>query len=105
MKGLAIGGGLFAVLLLAQPRAVHAQGTTTALGIVLDAEGKPVPDVQVLLEYKGHQPQRYRTKTDKNGRYVHVNVWSGPVRHHAEEGRPGRGHHQGLPGARRGRHR
>ena len=78
MKGLVIAGGLAAALLLVPPQAVQAQGTTTALGFVLDADGRPVPDVQVLLEYKGHQPQRYRTKTDKTGRFVHVNVWSGP---------------------------
>jgi tetratricopeptide (TPR) repeat protein len=36
--------------------------------------------VQVLLEYKGHVVQRYRTKTDKNGVFTHVNVYSGPYR-------------------------
>ena len=78
MKGKVIAGGLAAALLLVPPQAGHAQGTTTALGYVLDEAGSPVADVQVLLQYKGHQPQRYRTKTDKNGRFVHVNVWSGP---------------------------
>ena len=58
----------------------RAQGTVTALGRVVDAEGGPIPDVQVLLEYKGHVVQRYRTKTDKNGVYTHVNVYSGPYR-------------------------
>lgn len=57
-----------------------AQGTVTALGRVVDAEGGPIPDVQVLLEYKGHVVQRYRTKTDKNGVFTHVNVYSGPYR-------------------------
>jgi tetratricopeptide (TPR) repeat protein len=57
-----------------------AQGTVTALGRVVDGEGGPIPDVQVLLEYKGHVVQRYRTKTDKNGVFTHVNVYSGPYR-------------------------
>jgi tetratricopeptide (TPR) repeat protein len=57
-----------------------AQGTVTALGRVVDAGGNGVPDVQVLLEYKGHVVQKYRTKTDKNGVFTHVNVYSGPYR-------------------------
>jgi len=55
----------------------RAQGTTTAVGVVQDAAGNPVPDVKVLLDYKGHIVQKYRTKTDKTGRFVHVNVYSG----------------------------
>jgi len=57
-----------------------AQGTVTAFGRVVDGEGGPIPDVQVLLEYKGHVVQRYRTKTDKNGVFTHLNVYSGPYR-------------------------
>jgi hypothetical protein len=78
LRRLAIAGGLVAAMILTQPQAVRAQGTTTAIGYVLDELGSPVADVQVLLQYKGHIPQKYRTKTDKNGRFVHVNVWSGP---------------------------
>lgn len=78
MRLLAIAGVAAAALLLAPVSPASAQGTTTALGYVLDEAGNPVSEVQVLLQYKGHQPQRYRTKTDKNGRFVHVNVWSGP---------------------------
>jgi Tfp pilus assembly protein PilF len=59
------------------PAGARAQGTAKAEGFVLTPEGEPIPNVQVLLEYKGHQPQRYRTKTDENGYYVHVNVWDG----------------------------
>lgn len=78
MRSEAIAGGLLTTLLLAAASPAGAQATTTAIGVVLDADGRPVSDVQVLLEYKGHIPQRYRTRTDKNGRFVHVNVWSGP---------------------------
>ena len=60
--------------------AARAQGTCTALGRVVDGEGSPIPDVQVLLDYKGHVLQKYRTKTDKNGVFTHVNVYTGPYR-------------------------
>jgi len=66
------------VLLLASD--ARAQGTVTALGRVVDGQGSPIPDVQVLLDYKGHIVQKYRTKTDKNGVFTHVNVYSGPYR-------------------------
>lgn len=65
---------------LALAASASAQGTVTALGRVVDGEGNPIPDVQVLLEYKGHVVQRYRTKTDKTGVFTHVNVYSGPYR-------------------------
>ena len=78
------------LILLAAPSA-HAQGTITAIGKVVDAQGNPVPDVQVLLDYKGHIVQKYRTKTDKKGVFTHVNVYSGTVPDHPEEGRRGRG--------------
>jgi tetratricopeptide (TPR) repeat protein len=65
--------------LLAAPSA-HAQQIITAIGKVVDAQGNPVPDVQVLLDYKGHIVQKYRTKTDKNGVFTHVTVFAGPYR-------------------------
>ena len=67
------------LILLAAPSA-RAQGTITAIGKVVDAQGNPVPDVQVLLDYKGHIVQKYRTKTDKKGVFTHVRVFSGPYR-------------------------
>jgi tetratricopeptide (TPR) repeat protein len=66
------------VLLLAP--GARAQGSVTALGRVVDGQGSPIPDVQVLLDYKGHIVQKYRTKTDKNGVFTHLNVYSGPYR-------------------------
>lgn len=62
--------------LLVAPTA-RAQQTITAVGRVVDAQGNPIPDVQVLLDYKGHVVQKYRTKTDKRGVFTHVNVYSG----------------------------
>ena len=67
-------------LVLLLPPAARAQGYVTALGRVVDGQGSPIPDVQVLLDYKGHIVQKYRTKTDKNGVFTHVNVYSGPYR-------------------------
>ena len=58
----------------------RAQGSITALGRVVDGQGNPIPDVQVLLDYKGHIAQKYRTKTDKVGVFTHVNVYAGPYR-------------------------
>jgi len=72
-----IAGGLALALLLGGAPWARAQAMCTAEGFVFDAEGNPVPDVKVLLEYKGHNPQRYRTKTDKKGKFVHVNVYEG----------------------------
>jgi Flp pilus assembly protein TadD len=67
------------LILLAAP-STHAQGTINAIGKVVDAQGNPVPDVKVLLDYKGHIVQKYRTRTDKNGVFTHVRVYSGPYR-------------------------
>lgn len=68
---------LVALGTLLLPSSSAAQATCTAEGFVLDAEGNPVPDVQVLLQYKGHNPQKYHTKTDRKGKFVHVNVYEG----------------------------
>jgi Flp pilus assembly protein TadD len=76
MRWSTVFAALLAAALLA-PTGAQAQGTAKAEGYVLTPEGEPIPNVQVLLEYKGHQPQRYRTKTDKSGYFVHVNVWDG----------------------------
>jgi len=67
-------------LVLALASGARAQGSVTALGRVVDGQGNPIPDVQVLLDYKGHIVQKYRTKTDKNGVFTHLNVYSGPYR-------------------------
>ncbi|HVO10683.1 MAG TPA: tetratricopeptide repeat protein [Vicinamibacteria bacterium] len=67
-------------LLLLPSRPARAQELITALGRVVDAQGNPVPDVQVLLDYKGHVVQKYRTKTDKKGVFTHLSVYAGPYR-------------------------
>jgi tetratricopeptide (TPR) repeat protein len=57
-----------------------AQVPVMAIGRVVDGQGNPMPGVQVLLDYKGPIPQKYRTKTDKNGVFTHVNVYAGLYR-------------------------
>jgi tetratricopeptide (TPR) repeat protein len=57
-----------------------AQSTGTAVGTVVDGDGNPLPDVQVLIDYQGHIPQKYRTKTDKKGRFIHLSVYQGPTK-------------------------
>jgi tetratricopeptide (TPR) repeat protein len=57
-----------------------AQLPVTAVGRVVDAQGNPIPDVQILLDYKGTIPQKYRMKTDKKGMFTHVNVYAGLYR-------------------------
>jgi Flp pilus assembly protein TadD len=77
-RGFAIAVGLvLACCVLLPARAARAQGTVTAVGRVVDGQGNPIPDVQVLLDYKGHVVQKYKTKTDKTGKFVHVNVYEG----------------------------
>jgi tetratricopeptide (TPR) repeat protein len=68
----------FAAAVLSCAPLATAQSTCNAEGFVYDSDGNPLAGVQVLMQYKGHMPQKYRTKTDKNGRFGHVNVWEGP---------------------------
>ena len=67
------------LILLVAPCA-RAQVTITAVGKIVDAQGNPIPDVEVLLDYKGHVVQKYHTKTDKKGIFTHVNVYAGTYR-------------------------
>jgi len=62
------------------PPQARGQSHVTAVGRVVDAQGVPIPDVQVLLEYRGPVAQRYRTKTDKTGKFIHLNVYEGLYR-------------------------
>ena len=77
-RGFAIAVGLvLACCALFPVPAARAQSLVTALGKVVDGDCNPIPDVQVLLDYKGHVVQKYKTKTDKTGKFVHVNVYEG----------------------------
>jgi Tfp pilus assembly protein PilF len=67
-----------AALTLLVAAAASAQDTTTAVGILLGPDGNPLPDAQVVIDYKGHIAKTYRTKTDKTGRFMYINVFTGP---------------------------
>ncbi len=76
-RGFAIAALLALVCVMWPAHAAVAQMLVTAVGTVVDGQGTPVPDVQVLLEYKGHIVQKYKTKTDKKGKFIHLNVYEG----------------------------
>jgi tetratricopeptide (TPR) repeat protein len=65
------------VVWMALSVSAFAQSTTTAEGFVLDSDGNPIVGAKVLLDYKGHVIQKYRTKTDRHGRFLYVNVYAG----------------------------
>jgi tetratricopeptide (TPR) repeat protein len=76
--------GLFAataaVLLVASPQSAKAE-VTQLRGNVVDAEGNPIPNVQITLEYKGKEPgysNVFKVKTNKKGSWVRVGLPEGP---------------------------
>jgi Flp pilus assembly protein TadD len=75
MRRTTVWAGLFVWMALSA--SAFAQATTTAEGFVLDNDGNPIADAKVLLDFKGHVIQKYHTKTDKKGKFVHVNVYAG----------------------------
>jgi Tfp pilus assembly protein PilF len=80
-RDVAIAAGLaLACCFLFPAPAARAQSLVTALGRVVDGQGNPIPDVQVLLDYKGPLVQKYRTKTDKAGKFFHLRVYEGLYR-------------------------
>ena len=76
---IAVGLVLACCVLFPAP-AARAQSLVTAVGRVVDGQGNPISDVQVLLDYKGPVVQKYRTKTDKTGKFIHLKVYEGLYR-------------------------
>jgi tetratricopeptide (TPR) repeat protein len=74
-RALAAAGLLLGLALLAAP--AQAQ-TGTARGKVTDADGKPVPDVKVTIDYKGGINRKFETKTNKKGEWMQVGLQPGP---------------------------
>jgi tetratricopeptide (TPR) repeat protein len=70
--GLLLGLGLFAAPAAAQ--------TGTARGKVFDAQGQPVADVKVLIEFQGGITRKFETKTNKKGEYMQVGMQPGPYK-------------------------
>jgi tetratricopeptide (TPR) repeat protein len=46
-------------------------------GRVVDADGKPVPDVEVVLDYIGDMKRQLKVKTDKKGEWIRAGVPAG----------------------------
>lgn len=57
----------------------HAQ-TGTARGKVLDAQGQPIQDAKVLIEYQGGITRKFEVKTNKKGEFMQVGMQPGPYR-------------------------
>ena len=76
-RALAAAGLLLGLALLASP--AQAQ-TGTARGKVLDAEGKPVVDAKVLVEFQGGINRKFETKSNKKGEWMQVGMQPGPYR-------------------------
>lgn len=76
-RALAAAGLLLGLALFAAP--AQAQ-TGTARGKVLDLEGKPLPDVTVLIEFQGGINRKFETRTNKKGEWMQVGMQPGPYR-------------------------
>jgi tetratricopeptide (TPR) repeat protein len=70
--GLLLGFGLLAAPAQAQ--------TGTARGKVLDAQGQPVADVKILIEFQGGITRKFEVKSNKKGEYMQVGMQPGPYR-------------------------
>jgi tetratricopeptide (TPR) repeat protein len=70
--GLLLGAGLLAAPAQAQ--------TGTARGKVFDAEGKPLQDAKVTMEFQGGITRKFEVKTNKKGEYLQVGIQPGPYR-------------------------
>jgi tetratricopeptide (TPR) repeat protein len=76
-RALIAAGLLLGIGLLASP--AQAQ-TGTARGKVLDAEGKPLQDAIVAIEFQGGITRKFEVKTNKKGEYMQVGMQPGPYR-------------------------
>jgi tetratricopeptide (TPR) repeat protein len=70
-------GLLLGIGFLASP--AQAQ-TGTARGKVLDAQGQPIPDVKVTMEFQGGVTRKFEVKTNKKGVFLQVGIQPGPYR-------------------------
>ena len=70
--GLVLGLGLLAAPAQAQ--------TGTARGKVFDAQGQPVADAKILIEFQGGITRKFEVKTNKKGEYMQVGMQPGPYR-------------------------
>jgi tetratricopeptide (TPR) repeat protein len=78
MKRTLIAAFLLIGLGLVAPQA-QAQ-TGTARGRVLDAQGQPVAEAKVLIEFQGGVTRKFEVKTNKKGEFMQVGMQPGPYR-------------------------
>jgi tetratricopeptide (TPR) repeat protein len=61
--------------------APQAQAQTgTARGKVMDAQGQPLADAKVLIEFQGGITRKFEVKTNKKGEFMQVGMQPGPYR-------------------------
>ncbi|HUF23495.1 MAG TPA: tetratricopeptide repeat protein [Vicinamibacterales bacterium] len=75
-------GVLFALAIAATASAQSGQ----IRGKVVDAEGKPVADAKVVIDYKGNITRVTETKTNRQGSFMQVGLQSGPYEVTVEKG-------------------
>ena len=78
MKRTLIAALLLAGLGLAAPQAQAQTGTSR--GKVLDAQGQPIADAKVLIEFQGGVTRKFEVKTNKKGEYMQVGMQPGVYR-------------------------
>jgi tetratricopeptide (TPR) repeat protein len=78
MKRALIAAFVLAGLGLATPQA-QAQ-TGTARGRVTDAQGQPIADAKVLIEFQGGVTRKFEVKSNKKGEFMQVGMQPGPYR-------------------------
>jgi Flp pilus assembly protein TadD len=76
-RALIAAGLLLGIGLVAAP--AQAQ-TGTARGRVLDAQGQPVVDAKITIEFQGGITRKFETKSNKKGEYMQVGMQPGPYR-------------------------
>ena len=78
MKRALTAAALFGGLWLLAP-AAQAQ-TGTARGKVLDAQGQPLADAKVVMEFQGGITRKFEVKTNKKGEWMQVGMQPGPYK-------------------------
>jgi tetratricopeptide (TPR) repeat protein len=79
-----------ATIALIAPAPALAQ-TGMVKGKVVDAEGKPVPDAAVTVEFVGGTSRKLSTKSDRRGEFVQLGLQSGGYRVSATDPKLGTG--------------
>lgn len=77
MKRILFAAGLASVI-LAAPQALAQTGT--ARGKVMDEQGQPLVDAQIVIEFQGGVTRKIETKTNKKGEYTQVGLAPGTYR-------------------------